>query len=314
MSDQTEAKSSVQPSAPLFAVGRQKLLGHLAMLSFAGLVSGSFSLGALAAPHIGPSALNALRFVLGAIVLGAVALAMSGGTLPRPVAPWRYGVLGGLLAVFFVTMFAGLLHSDPVSMGAVFTLMPVFGALFGYLVLGQVPRMVVLVSLIIAGCGAIWVIFRGDVEAILAFDLGYGEAIFMVGVACHALYSPLVRRFNRGEKLITFTFWTTLATALWISLYGAGEIIATDWAALPVVVWMAIGYLVIFTTSLTFFLIQFASLRLPASKVLSYTFLTPSFVILLEGLLGHGWAPLPVFAGAAVTIAGLAVVALSRDS
>ncbi|MGY6707347.1 MAG: DMT family transporter [Rhizobiaceae bacterium] len=295
------------------AVGRQKMLGHLAMLLFALLVAGSFSLGGLAAPHIGPSALNALRFLLGTAVIGTIALVMTGGRIPKPVAPWRYLILGALMAVFFVTMFVGLLYSDPVSTGAVFTLMPLFGALFGFLILGQVPGKVVLASLVFAGLGAVWVIFRGDVEALLAFDLGYGEAIFLVGVACHALYSPLVRRFNRGEVLIGFTFWTMLATGFWIVLYGAVEIFETDWLALPMVVWVAILYLVIFTTSITFFLMQFASMRLPSSKVLAYTYLTPSFVILIEGALGHGWAPASVLAGALVTVMGLVVLAISRD-
>ena len=299
--------------AAVHAVGRQKLLGHLAMLLFALLVAGSFSLGALAAPHIGPSALNAFRFLLGTMVIGAIALALTGGRIPRPVAPWRYLILGALMAVFFVTMFVGLLHSDPVSTGAIFTLMPLFGALFGLLILGQVPSKVVLASLLFAGLGAVWVIFRGDIDALLAFDLGYGEAIFLVGVACHALYSPLVRRFNRGEVLIGFTFWTMAATGLWIVAYGAREILATDWLSLPLVVWVAILYLVIFTTSITFFLMQFASMRLPSSKVLAYTYLTPSFVILIEGLLGHGWAPVSVLAGALVTVMGLVMLALSAD-
>lgn len=308
----TTRPAPARPAA-VHAVGRQKLLGHLAMLLFALLVAGSFSLGALAAPHIGPSALNALRFVLGTAVIGAIALAVTGGRIPRPVAPWRYLLLGGLMAVFFVTMFVGLLHSDPVSTGAVFTLMPIMGALFGLLILGQVPRPVVVASLVFAGLGAVWVIFRGDLDALLAFDLGFGEAIFFVGVACHALYSPLVRRLNRGEVLIGFTFWTMLATGLWIILYGVGEILATDWTALPLVVWVAILYLVIFTTSITFFLMQYASMRLPSSKVLAYTYLTPTFVIFIEGALGHGWAPASVLAGALVTVLGLVVLAVSRD-
>ncbi|HUV32972.1 MAG TPA: hypothetical protein VMW31_05320, partial [Devosiaceae bacterium] len=58
-----------------YAVGRARLMGHLAMLAFALLVAVSFSLGALAAPHIGATALNAVRFVVGAAIMGGVALA-----------------------------------------------------------------------------------------------------------------------------------------------------------------------------------------------------------------------------------------------
>ncbi|MDN2566554.1 DMT family transporter [Aquibium sp. A9E412] len=300
-------------SHTVHATGRQKLVGHLAMLAFSALVAGSFSFGALAAPHVGPAALNAVRFAIGTALMGAAAWLVLRGRVPPPRAPWRFLLLGALMAVFFVTMFVALRLTDPVSTGAVFTLMPLMAAGFGRLFLGQVPRPVVLASLALAGAGALWVIFGGELAALLAFDVGRGEMIFFVGVACHAAYAPLVRRLNRGEPVIAFTFWTLLATGLWIALYGAGEIAATGWGDLPAVVWAAILYLAVFTTAGTFFLLQFATLRLPASKVLAYNYLTPSLVILYEGLLGHGWASGAVLAGAAITVAGLALLALAPD-
>ena len=62
------------------------------------------------------------------------------------------------------------------------------------------------------------------------------------------------------------------------------------------------------------FLIQFASLRLPASKVLSYTYFTPAFVILIEGMIGHGWVGPSILAGAMVTAAAMLVMALAPDA
>ncbi|MEX0953972.1 MAG: DMT family transporter [Rhizobiaceae bacterium] len=296
------------------AVGSDKLLAHLAMLLFAALVSGSYSLGAIAAPYLGPSAINAVRFVVGIALMGAAGLLLLGGGMRVRGAPWRFALLGALMAVFFVTMFVALRLTTPVATGAVFTLMPLMAAGFGYLFLGQVPRAIVIVSLLVAGCGAVWVIFDGDLEALLGFRIGPGELIFAVGVACHAAYAPLVKKFNRGEPVLAFTFWTLVATGIWIAVWGAGEIAMTDWAALPAVVWLVIAYLSIFTTAGTYFLLQYAALRIPAAKVLAYTYLTPSFIIFYEGLLGHGWTSISVIAGAAVTAVALLVVAFSGDA
>lgn len=305
--------SSVTASHHVFASGRQKLLGHLAMIGFASFVAGSFSIGALAAPYVGPTALNAMRFVLGTSIMGALALFVLKGRISSPGAEWRFLVLGGLMAVFFVTMFVALRMTDPVSSGAVFTLMPIMSAFFGWLFLGQVPGRIVILSLLIAGCGAVWVVFGGDLNALLSFDIGAGELIFLVGVACHAAYAPLVRRLNRGEPVLAFTFFTLLGTLAGLVLYGASEIVATDWTSLPPIVWVSIAYLAIFTTAGTFFLLQFATMRLPAAKVLAYGYLTPTMVILYEGLLGHGWASMSVVAGAAVTVGGLAVLIAAPD-
>jgi drug/metabolite transporter (DMT)-like permease len=295
------------------ATGRQKLYGHLAMVCFASLIAGSFSLGALAVPHIGAAPLNAFRYFSAAVLMGVFAFGLQRHRLQFPRAPWRYLILGALFAVYFVTMFVALGISNPVSVGAVFTLTPLLAAVFGRILLGQHVRPVVLASILIAGAGSLWVIFRGDIDAMLALRIGRGEAIFLVGVVCHALYTPLVRKFLRGEPGLVSTFWVLAATAFWLTVYGFKGILETDWAGLPAIVWVAIGYLTIFTSAITVFLIQFASMRLPAGKVMAYGYLTPAIIIMLEGLLGHGWATGAVLAGAGVIVFGLIVLAFAPD-
>lgn len=114
-----------------------RLRGHLAMLLFSALVAGSFSLGALAANHIAPAALNALRFAIAAMIIGVAAQIRYGLHRAAFAAPWRYAVLGGIFAIYFVLMFEGLKTALPVSAAAVFTLTPILTAGFGWLILGQ---------------------------------------------------------------------------------------------------------------------------------------------------------------------------------
>ena len=160
----------------------------------------------------------------------------------------------------------------------------------------------------IAGAGAIWVIFRADVQRILGFDVGLGEIIFLFGCAAHAFYTPLVRKLNRGEPVIVFTWGTIVAGAVLLGLAGAPAMLATDWAALPGIVWVAIVYLAIFATVGSFLMVQFATLRLPSSKVMAYGYLVPSFVILWEGFSGRGWVEPVVLIGAAATVLGLLIL------
>lgn len=297
------------------AVGREKRNGHLSMVLFAALISASFSLGSLAAPHIGSSALNTVRFLVAVMVMATVTFALY-RRLPIPnAAPWRFAILGALMAGYFIAMFIALKITDPVSAGAVFTLIPLMSAGFGYLFLRQTVRPVVIVSLIIAGLGSVWVIFRGDLQALLSFDVGLGEVIFFAGCICHAAYAPLVKKFNRSEPVVQTTYWTTIATFACVLLagLGTGEIVSTDWMSLPGIVWIAVLYLGIVTSAGTFFLVQYASMRLPASKVLSYGYMIPVFVIVYEGVLGHGWASISVLAGAVLTVMGLVVMARAPD-
>ncbi|GGX44304.1 hypothetical protein GCM10007385_10310 [Tateyamaria omphalii] len=287
------------------------LRGHAAMLLFSALVAGSFSLGAMAANEIAPAALNAARFWIAALVIG-VAVVMRGG-VPRSAlqAPWRYALLGGLFAIYFVLMFEGLKTAAPVSAAAVFTLTPVMSGVFGYVLLRQVttPRMAF--ALAVGAAGALWVIFRADLSAFLAFDVGRGEIIYFFGCVSHAIYTPMVRKMNRGEPAVVFTFGMLIAGAVLLTLWGWRDLMATPWADLPRIVWITLLYVSVFASAATFVLLQFATLRLPSAKVMAYTYLTPSWVILWEVTLGNGVPPGIVWAGVGLTI--LALSLLLRD-
>jgi drug/metabolite transporter (DMT)-like permease len=295
------------------ATGSEKLKAHLAMLLFAVLIAGSFSLGGLAATRMPGFAVNLVRYAIATGTMFAFGIWVLRSKLSVPRAPWRFVLLGGLMAVYMSTMFKALEFTSPVSTGAVFTLMPLISAGFAWLFMRQVTRPGVLLSLVIAAAGAIWVIFRGDIEAILSFDVGLGELIFFIGVVCHAAYAPLLRKLNHGEQPFDFAFWGVAATFVWLFIPGVPTLGTVDLIQTPMIVWIAILYLAIVTTVITFMLIQYASMRLPAPKVLGYGYLTPSFIILLEGLIGHGWVHPSVMAGALVTACGLLVMGLLPD-
>ncbi|PIE14170.1 MAG: EamA family transporter [Rhodobacterales bacterium] len=285
--------------------------GHLAMLTFSALVAGSFSLGALAANHISPLALTAPRFALAAALVGSVAL-MS-GQLDRSAlkSPWRYLLLGSVFAAYFVLMFEGLKTAPPVSAAAVFTLVPPMAALFGWVLLRQKPTKRMVLALTLGGIGAIWVIFRADWQALRGFRPGSGELTYFWGCVAHAVYVPLVRLLNRGEAAVTFTFGTLVAGALVLTVVGWDDIRTTDWARLPAIVWITLVYVAVFASAATFVLVQFATLRLPSAKVMAYTYLTPSWVILWEIALGNHAPPLLVLTGIALTI--LALFLMMKD-
>jgi len=286
-------------------------MGHLAMLLFSVLVAGSFALGVLAANDISPMALNAVRFWIAAAIIGAIVVARGGVPRAALAAPWRYLVLATVFTLYFVLMFEGLKTAPSVSVAAVFTLTPLLTAAVGWLLLrqGVTPR--IAFALTIGALGALWVIFRADMQAMLRFDVGRGELIYFVGCISHSFYTPLVRKLNRGESALVFTFGTLVAGAAVLTVLGWFDIMSTPWLMLPSIVWATILYTAIFASAATITLLQFAALRLPSSKVMAYTYLTPAWVILWNVGLGAALPPLTVGFGVAMTI--VALVLLLRD-
>jgi drug/metabolite transporter (DMT)-like permease len=278
------------------------------MLAFSALIAGSFALGGMAAPHIAPEALNAVRFVVAAVILGVAAHVVAG--LPRAAfaAPWRYLLLGGAMGLYFVLMFEGLKTAAPVSAAAVFTLTPILSGGFGYLLLRQALTARMALALSVGAAGALWVIFDGAWQAVLAFEVGRGEMVYFWGCVAHAVYTPMVRLLNRGERPVVFAFGTMAAAALLVTAAGWPGLMRTGWADLPPIVWITIAYTAVAATAATFVLLQFASLRLPSAKVMAYTYLTPTWVIGWEAALGHGVPRGLVLVGIALTVTALVLL------
>ncbi|TCL08044.1 EamA-like transporter family protein [Shimia isoporae] len=285
--------------------------GHLAMLAFSALVAGSFSLGGMVANEVAPAALNAVRFLIAGAVIGVAAMVTGGIPTSALRAPWRYLVLGGLFAIYFVLMFEGLKTAHPVSTAAVFTLTPLMSAGFGWVLLRQITTKWMFLALGLGAVGALWVIFRADWAAFLRFEVGQGEVYYFWGCVAHAAYTPMVRKLNRGERPVVFTFGMLLAGLAVLTLWGWSDLRSTNWAELPPLVWVTVVYLAVFASAATFVLLQFAALELPSSKVMAYTYLVPTWVICWEVALGHGAPTGLVLVGVALTVGALLM--LLRD-
>lgn len=257
---------------------------------------------------VDPVALTAVRFAIAGVLIGALAFATGG--IPRTAlrAPWRYAVLGGVFAIYFVLMFEGLKTADPVDAAAVFTLTPVLTAVIAWLLLRQITTAGVALGLALGAAGALWVIFDADIARLLSLDLGRGEAIYFVGCVAHAVYTPMVRKLNQGERPVVFTFGMLIAGAALLFAISGGQIARTEWLALPPLFWFTLAYLAVFASAVTFLLLQYATLRLPSAKVMAYTYLTPSVVILWEVSSGASWPASVVAIGIAMTIAALLIL------
>ena len=278
------------------------------MLAFSGLVAGSFALGVRVANDISPAAFTLLRFVVAVSVLGTFVLTRV--TIPKSVfaAPWRYFILGACISIYFVLMFEGLKFASSLSLAAMFTFAPLLSGLFGFVLMRQRMTIWIFLGLIIGAYGALFVIFNGNLARFIALDFGIGEIIFFIGVIFHALYTPLARKLNRGEKPIIFVLMTTFGALVLVSIYGFSDLLRTDLLALSPMIWKTIFYTAILASVITFFLIQFATLVLPSSKVMAYTYLVPAWALVWELSLGTNNFSQSIIYGIIITVVALLVL------
>jgi drug/metabolite transporter (DMT)-like permease len=296
-----------------FSISSRALAGHLAMLTFSLLVSVSFTIGALVANQIEPLAITAARFLLATILIFTFFIVSPTVTISDLKNPTRFLLLGGMISIYFVTMFEGLKTANPISMSAVFTFTPIMAGIFDRILSNRRLSVTTWASVVFGGIGALWIIFDGDYSNFVGLKIGFGEALFFVGCAGHAFYAALIPRLNRGETPLAQSFGTLLAATLILALVGGNDILSTFWLTLNQEVWLTIFYLAIFATAATFFLIQFAAARLSSLKVMAYTYAVPFWVTSLEIVLGHSSISTVLLIGGSIIFVSLVLLLISKD-
>ena len=188
----------------------------------------------LAAGHISPMALTALRWV------GVVALLAPFMTRPiREAAPvlvpiWRrILVMGGLgFTAFNALMYAAAYHTTAVNIAIFQGAVPVFVLIFGLVAFGtRIGLLQALgTALTLVGVGAIAA--RGDLQVLRSFSFLIGDVFMLIACASYAVYTLALRD---RPKVSGFVFFSVLAlAALMISLpllaweIAAGEVIWPD--------------------------------------------------------------------------------------
>ena len=265
----------------------KKNLAHLGMLIFSALVAGSFPIGARIAVDIDPVALTFARFCLATVLIG-IFLVLKKELKAAYFAPfWRYVIIGGLFATYFICMFEALKTASPISTSTIFTLMPFISICLDRLFFGIQTQKKMIFLLLSGAFGTVIIIFRGSWEQLISLNMSYGEMTFFAGTIAHAAFAVLIPKFRRHEPAIFISFASMLAASAIILVIFPVEISETDWLNLPKKVYLSIIYLGVFATVITFTLLTFASSQLHSGNMTAYTFITPFWVTLIEfGLFG----------------------------
>jgi drug/metabolite transporter (DMT)-like permease len=156
--------------------------------------------------------------------------------------------------------------------------------------------------------GALWVIFRGDPERLLAMDVNYGDLLFLAGCFMMAAYTPLVKRFHKQESMVVMTFWVLATGTGWLLLLSFPSLSTVNWSGVESMVWLGIIYLAIFSTIITFYLTHIATIYLGPTRVMAYSYFYPAFVLSINWGLGKGLPPMIILPG--ILVVSLATVVL----
>ncbi|MEM7668779.1 MAG: DMT family transporter [Pseudomonadota bacterium] len=304
----SRAQTASTAVIPAFGARGSSICVHGMMLIATFLVATSFPVVAAVTGGLDSGVLTFLRFALASLLFAPLVAWRYGLTVPSGRDLVRYGVLGLLLVTFFWCMFASLRLTTPLNTAAIFALMPIMTAGLAAVVLREKLGVPSRIALPVGATGAVWVVFRGDLSALMSLQIGAGDATFLAGTLALAVYSTLVKVLHRGEPMARMTFWTLTAGAGWLFVLSLPSLVTIQWAEVPARVFAGVAYLSVFTTIVTFFVFQWSTNRIGPTRVVSYTFLNPAIVLVLGLAFGGEVPPLTIWPGVGLAVAATAIL------
>jgi drug/metabolite transporter (DMT)-like permease len=272
------------------------------------LVATSFPVGAAITHGLAPELLILVRFVLATLLFAPYVIWRHGLSLPPLKTLAGYAAIGLCLVTFFWCMFAALRLTSALNAAALHTALPAISAFYAAILVRERLGKFRLAALILGGVGASWVVFRGDWDLVINLAINKGDMIFLAGMFAMGLYTPLVGRLHIKEPAAVMAFWTMATGAVWLLLLNNITIFEVDWAAVEFKVWGGIAYLGLFTTIISFFILQHATLRIGPTRAAAYGYLTPVFVVAVNWALGNGLPTPMTWPGIILIIAAMVVM------
>ena len=281
---------------------------HAGVFAAMFLISFSYPVGEAIANELDTGVLLFLRFVLATAIFGPLVAWRHGLTWPG----WRtlggYAAISTSLTVFFWCLFYGLRTTSALNTGAISTLIPGLTAIGGAILVGERLGWHRLAALGIGLVGALWVVFRGDWERFVRLDLNSGDLIVFAGCVVMGFYSPLVKRFHRGEPVIVMTFWVVAINALWCLVLANSAIWTMAWGDVPLFAYGGVVSIALASTVISFFLMQWGTIRIGPTRVQSYSYLLPAFVLAIDWAIGKGLPPVLTVPGILIVLAASLVI------
>jgi drug/metabolite transporter (DMT)-like permease len=266
-------------------------------------------LGKYLLPYVPAPVIVTLRMTIAAAAFYAAHRAIR-GTVPRTGVEWGkfalLGVLGGAGNQLLVLL--GLTRTTAINAAVLIPMIPIFTVVFGWMMGRFKPSPLKWGGVAVAAVGTVYLI--GPDRVSLAPEVALGNLLVLAGMAFNALAFLLSKEMLQRYAPVTVAFCLSLAGLIGIAPLGVAAYPDVRTAALDtgLVLWLA--YMVIFPTTVTYFLNLWSLRRVSPTLVTSFIYLQPLFAtavapLVLEGeslTLRVALAGAGIFSGVALVI------------
>lgn len=260
----------------------QNIKAHFFVIFATFLVGGSFVVSQKLTGTIDPISITLMRFILASLILAPFILLIKKYRIKIFYTFKRTMLISFFYSGYFIGMFKALELTSALNTGAIYTLIPLITGIISIFVFKQHISSKQYMVYFLGIIGTCIVVFKGNLDLLLAFSLNKGDIIFAFTIFLMSLYAITSKYlYKKDDELLVVVFMTLIGGCIWMGLALVLFDIPLEWGKLNTTNFLNIGYLTIFTTLFTVFLYQSANVILGPKKVMAYVYLNPAVVGLI---------------------------------
>ncbi len=236
--------------------------------------------------YLKPYAFILLRVIGGTIIFWTLGLFIKGQKIEKE----DYKKI--LLASFFgvglnmLTFFKGLSLTTPISASVMMVTSPIMVLVFSSILIRKAIGKQRIFGVFIGLVGTILLITYGNSTKDGATNSNFGNFLVFVNAASYGLYLVLAKNLIIKYNPIVFVKWLYLFGLIFVLPFGYNEILEVDWQEIPTNIYWNIGFVIIFTSCVTYLFNLYGLSKLKPTTVSVFIYLQPVIATIYALIVG----------------------------
>lgn len=190
------------------------------------------------------------------------------------------------IAAFFgvalnqMLFFEGLNLTTPINASIIMVGVPIIVIVLSSFFLHEPLTRVKVFGVILGFSGAAYLILSHGVASFTSNTFA-GNLLIIGNATSYSLYMIMIKPLFRHYKPLTIVRWLFLFGTVYILPYTFQLAISEEWSLIPVSIWLSIGYVIVFTTILAYFLNNYSLSRISPTANSAFIYTQPFFATLV---------------------------------
>ncbi|UCE93451.1 MAG: EamA family transporter [Flavobacteriaceae bacterium] len=178
------------------------------------------------------------------------------------------------IALNQLSFFKGLNLTTPINASVIMVSSPILVLIFSSIIIKEKATKKKILGIFIGLTGAVVLIVFGKDNSV-ASNATLGNALVFLNATSYSLYLILIKNLTKRYHAITLAKWLYLFGLLMVIPFGISELNMVDWGSMPSSIYYRIGFVILFTSFLTYMFNLFAIKQLKATTLSIFIYLQP---------------------------------------